>query len=127
MTCILLIVAALEARQLAHLNDLAHDLGMDVLVEVHDAEELATALTIPNRLIGINNRNLHTFDTRLETTYELLEQIGDDRIVVTESGIHTAEHVQSMRNHHVDSFLVGEAFMRAEDPGARLAELFFTK
>jgi indole-3-glycerol phosphate synthase len=125
--CILLIVAALEAKQLAHLNDLAHSLGMDVLVEVHDADELATALTIPNRLIGINNRNLHTFDTRLETTYELLEHIGDDRIVVTESGIHTAEHVQSMRNHQVDSFLVGEAFMRAEDPGARLAELFFTK
>jgi indole-3-glycerol phosphate synthase len=98
---------------------------MDVLVEVHDAEELATALTIPNRLIGINNRNLHTFDTRLETTYELLESIGDDRIVVTESGIHAAEHVRSMREHQVDSFLVGEAFMRAEDPGQKLAELFF--
>ena len=125
--CILLIVAALEAEQLAHLNDLAHSLGMDVLVEVHDAEELTTALTIPNRLIGINNRNLHTFDTRLETTYELLAHIGNDRIVVTESGIHTAEHVASMREHQVDSFLVGEAFMRAEDPGKRLAELFFTK
>jgi indole-3-glycerol phosphate synthase len=125
--CILLIVAALEIKQLARLNDLAHTLGMDVLVEVHDAEELTAALTIPNRLIGINNRNLHTFDTRLETTYELLEQIGDDRIVVTESGIHSIDHVQSMRQHNVDSFLVGEAFMRAEDPGQRLAELFFTE
>jgi indole-3-glycerol phosphate synthase len=124
--CILLIVAALEIKQLAHLNDLAHTLGMDGLVEVHDAEELTAALTIPNRLIGVNNRNLHTFDTRLDATYELLEQIGDDRIVVTESGIHTIEHVQTMRQHNVDSFLVGEAFMRAEDPGQKLAELFFT-
>lgn len=123
--CILLIVAALDAAQLAKLNDLAHTLGMDVLVEVHDAQELATALTIPNRLIGINNRNLHTFDTRLQTTYDLLEKIGSDRIVVTESGIHTAEHVQAMRERNVNSFLVGEAFMRAENPGKRLAELFF--
>ncbi|MFT7387105.1 MAG: indole-3-glycerol phosphate synthase [Candidatus Endobugula sp.] len=124
--CILLIVAALDIKQLAHLNDLAQTLGMDVLIEVHDAEELTAALTIPNRLIGINNRNLHTFDTRLETTYELLEQVGDERIVVTESGIHTLEHVRSMRQHNVDSFLVGEAFMRVEDPGQKLAELFFT-
>lgn len=123
--CILLIVAALEAKKLAHLNDLAYDLGLDVLVEVHDLVELETALHIPNRLIGINNRNLHTFDTRLETTYELLQHIGSDRIVVTESGIHTADDVMAMRDHQVNSFLVGEAFMRAEDPGVRLAELFF--
>lgn len=123
--CILLIVAALDVAKLTTLNDLAQTLGMDVLVEVHDAQELEAALTIPNRLIGINNRNLHTFETSLNTTYDLLEKIGDDRIVVTESGIHTVEHVQAMREHRVNSFLVGEAFMRADDPGQRLAELFF--
>lgn len=123
--CILLIVAALNADTLKRLNTLAHELGMDVLVEVHDAQELAIALELPNRLIGINNRNLHTFETRLQTTFELLEQIGDERIVVTESGIHTPEHVQIMRDHHVDSFLVGEAFMRAENPGEQLENMFF--
>ncbi|MGS2717168.1 indole-3-glycerol phosphate synthase TrpC [Eionea flava] len=123
--CILLIVAALDVVKLTTLNDLAQTLGMDVLVEVHDSQELETALTIPNRLIGINNRNLHTFETSLNTTYDLLEKIGDDRIVVTESGIHTLEHVQAMREHRVNSFLVGEAFMRADDPGQRLAEMFF--
>ena len=122
--CVLLIAAALEANLLKHLNALAHELGMDVLVEVHDAQELSLALELPNRLIGINNRNLHTFDTTLDTTYRLLEQIGDDRIVVTESGIHTHEDVLAMREHNVNSFLVGEAFMRAQDPGERLADLF---
>ena len=122
--CILLIVAALDAATLTSLNNLAQELGMDVLVEVHNAEELALALTVPNRLIGINNRNLHTFETRLETTYELLESIGDDRIIVTESGIHTTDHVQAMRDHQVNSFLVGEAFMRADDPGEQLAAMF---
>ncbi len=122
--CILLIVAALEAEKLAELNDLAHSLGMDVLVEVHDGDELTVGLEVPNRLIGINNRNLHTFDTRLENTYDLLARIGDDRIVVTESGIHTPEHVQMMREHQVNSFLVGEAFMRADDPGQQLAAMF---
>lgn len=122
--CILLIVAALDAATLTSLNNLAQELGMDVLVEVHNAEELALALTLPNRLIGINNRNLHTFETRLETTYELLESIGDDRIIVTESGIHTTDHVQAMRDHQVNSFLVGEAFMRADDPGEQLAAMF---
>lgn len=123
--CILLIVAALEAKKLKELNDLAHSLGMDVLVEVHNAEELAIALELPNRLIGINNRNLHTFETSLNNTYDLLDSIGSERIIVTESGIHTTEHVESMRAHQVNSFLVGEAFMRADDPGQQLAAMFF--
>jgi indole-3-glycerol phosphate synthase len=122
--CILLIVAALDDERLAQLLDLAHGLGMDVLVEVHDGEELERALRLPAPLIGINNRNLRTFETRLDTTLELLERIPPDRLVVTESGIHTAEDVALMRRHQVHAFLVGEAFMRAEDPGARLAELF---
>jgi indole-3-glycerol phosphate synthase len=122
--CVLLIVAALDRVQLKQLNSLAMELGMDVLVEVHDAQELSLALELPNRLIGINNRNLHTFDTTLETTFQLLDYIDQERIVVTESGIHTPEDVQAMRNRAVNTFLVGEAFMRASDPGIRLAELF---
>ncbi|MFT5118697.1 MAG: indole-3-glycerol phosphate synthase [Kiritimatiellia bacterium] len=122
--CILLIVAALDAQTLKRLNDLAHGLGMDVLVEVHNAEELSLALELPNRLIGINNRNLHTFETNLETTYALLTQISDERIIVTESGIHTLEQVQAMRDNNINSFLVGEIFMRAEDPGEKLAAMF---
>ena len=121
--CILLIVAALDAVQLSALNTLANDLGMDVLVEVHNSEELDIALTLPNRLIGINNRNLHTFETSLNTTYDLLEKI-DDRIIVTESGIHTIDDVSDMRQRGVNSFLVGEAFMRADDPGAQLIAMF---
>lgn len=123
--CILLIVASLDDQQLKKLNDLAHDLGMDVLIEVHDAAELERALQVPNRLIGINNRNLRTFEVSLDTTLDLLKQIPDDRIVVTESGIHAADDVKLMRNHAVNAFLVGEAFMRVDDPGAKLAELFF--
>lgn len=122
--CILLIVAALEDARLAELLGLAHELGMDVLVEVHDGEELERALRLPAPLIGINNRNLRTFETSLETTLDLLERIPADRLVVTESGIHTPEDVALMRRHQVHAFLVGEAFMRADDPGARLAELF---
>ena len=91
--CILLIVAALNSERLHALNNLALQLGMDVLVEVHNAEELTLARELPNRLIGINNRNLHDFSTSLDTTYELLKSISDDKIIVTESGIHTAEHV----------------------------------
>jgi indole-3-glycerol phosphate synthase len=121
---ILLIVACLEDRQLCELNELAHHLGMDVLIEVHDAEELERALRVENRLIGINNRNLRTFEVSLDTTLDLLSQIPQDRIVVTESGILRHEDVALMREHGVNAFLVGEAFMRAEDPGARLAELF---
>jgi len=122
--CILLIVACLEDAQMRELNDLAHELGMDVLVEVHDAEELDRALPLGNRLIGINNRNLRTFEVGLDTTLQLLGRIPGDRIVVTESGIHTPADVRLMRDHDVHAFLVGEAFMRADDPGEKLAELF---
>ncbi|MBI5039860.1 MAG: indole-3-glycerol phosphate synthase TrpC [Gammaproteobacteria bacterium] len=122
--CILLIVAALADAQMAELAEVAAQLGMDVLVEVHDANELERALRLPCRMIGINNRNLRTFEMRLETTVELLKQIPDDRLVVTESGIHTQADVKLMRNHKVHAFLVGEAFMKADDPGERLAELF---
>jgi indole-3-glycerol phosphate synthase len=122
--CILLIVSALEDAQMEELMRLAHELGMDVLVEVHDAEELQRALRLDTRLIGINNRNLRTFETSLNTTLDLLDEIADDRIVVTESGILTPDDVQLMRDHQVNAFLVGEAFMRADDPGAELAALF---
>lgn len=122
--CILLIVAALDDTQLADLTGLAQHLGMDVLVEVHDAAELERALTLHTPLIGINNRNLRTFETRLETTLELLDRIPADCIVVTESGIHTPDDVARLRASGVHAFLVGETFMRATDPGARLTELF---
>nr|WP_010133417.1 indole-3-glycerol phosphate synthase TrpC [Microbulbifer agarilyticus] len=122
--CILLIAACLDDAQLTSLNDLAQELGLDVLVEVHDRQELERALKLPNRLIGINNRNLHTFEVQLETTFSLLGMIPDDRIVVTESGIHTTDDVAAMRGHNVDTFLVGEAFMREKEPGRRLMELF---
>jgi len=122
--CILLIVAALSDSQLNELASLAMQLKMDVLVEVHDAEELVRALSLDLPLIGINNRNLRSFDTSLDTTLSLLAQIPDDRIVVTESGIHTPADVARMRAHNVNAFLVGEAFMKAEDPGDKLRELF---
>ena len=122
--CILLIVAALADRQMHELSGLARSLGMDVLVEVHDGDELARALTLETRLIGINNRNLRTFETSLDVTLGLLDRIPSNRIVVTESGIHDRADVARMRQHQVHAFLVGEAFMRADDPGARLAELF---
>jgi indole-3-glycerol phosphate synthase len=122
--CILLIAAALDDAQLAQLNALAHELGMDVLIEVHNAEELQRILPLGNRLVGINNRNLHNFETSLDNTFSLLAQIDENRIVVTESGIHCAADVAAMRQHNVDAFLVGEAFMRAAEPGEKLAELF---
>jgi len=122
--CILLIVACLTDRQLADLNALAMKLGMDVLIEVHDAEELERALKVPNPMIGINNRNLRSFDVSLQTTLDLLASISDDRLVVTESGIHAPEDVALMREHNVNAFLVGEAFMRADEPGEKLAALF---
>ena len=122
--CILLIVAALDDDSLAGLLNLAHQMQMDVLMEVHDATELERALATGARLIGINNRNLRTFETSLSTTLDMLGRIPGDRIVVTESGIHTREDVQLMRDHNVHTFLVGEAFMRADDPGEKLAELF---
>lgn len=123
--CILLIVAALGDAQMAELNGLANHLGMDVLIEAHDAEELERALMVSPSLVGINNRDLRTFDVSLGTTLDLLEQIPDDCLVVTESGILTTADVALMRDKDVNAFLVGEAFMRAEDPGARMRELFF--
>jgi indole-3-glycerol phosphate synthase len=122
--CVLLIVSALETPKLKELNALALEIGLDVLVEVHDEKELDIALDLPNKLIGINNRNLHTFDVTLDTTYKLLDKIGGERIVVTESGILAPADVHAMRAKNVNAFLVGEAFMRADDPGMALAEFF---
>jgi indole-3-glycerol phosphate synthase len=122
--CILLIVAALGDRAMQELEDAASELGLAVLVEAHDAEELERALLLKTPLIGINNRNLRTFETHLETTLGLLERIPNDRIVVTESGILAPQDVQRMRSRGVSCFLVGEAFMRAEDPGRELERLF---
>ena len=122
---ILLVVAALEDSALLELSELTISLGMDVLIEVHDRPELERALKLPVRLIGINNRNLRTFETSLQTTVGMLPQIPADRTVVTESGIHQPEDVALMREHNVHAFLVGEAFMSAPEPGAKLRELFF--
>jgi indole-3-glycerol phosphate synthase len=122
--CILLIVAALGLDAMREMEAIATGLGMAVLVEVHDGAELDPALQLAAPLIGINNRNLRTFETRLETTIDLLDRIPAGRIVVTESGILAPEHVATMRTHGVHAFLVGEAFMRAQDPGAELARLF---
>ena len=124
--CILLIVAILKINRMRELEAAATDLGMSVLVEVHDADELERALLLETPLIGINNRNLRTFETRLEVTLGLLEKIPAGRVVVTESGILQPSHVSLMRENKVDCFLVGEAFMRAEDPGVELARLFGT-
>lgn len=123
--CILLIVAALDDAQLHGLYQLALSLGMDVLVEVHDRAELERTLPLHAPLIGINNRNLRTFATSLDTSIDLLPYVPADTLLVTESGIHTPADVQRMRGHHIHAFLVGEAFMRADDPGAALQALFF--
>ncbi len=122
--CILLIVAALDRAALLDLEAQAYALGMAVLVEVHDARELDLALELRTPLVGVNNRNLRTFETRLDTTLGLLERIPADRVVVTESGIATPDDVVRMRDSGVHAFLVGEAFMRAPDPGAELSRLF---
>ncbi len=122
---VLLIVAALADTQLRELMQTATALGLDVLVEVHDRAELERALELPTPMIGINNRNLHTFETRLATTLELLPHIPADRLVITESGIHTLADVALMRAANVQAFLVGESFMRAVEPGEKLRELFF--
>ena len=122
--CILLIVAALDDSQLASLHARARELGMATLAEVHDAAELEQALRLEGALIGINNRNLRTFDVDLETTIELVPRVPASRLVVTESGILTPADVARLRSHGVHAFLVGEAFMRAADPGAALASLF---
>ncbi len=122
--CVLLIVAALEDDRMRDLEACAHSLGMDVLVESHDAAELERALALSTALMGINNRNLRTFEVSLDTTLGLLPSISDERLVVTESGIRVPENVRVMRAAGVNAFLVGEAFMRAPDPGAELARLF---
>ncbi len=123
--CILLIAACLTDSEMRELETLAHRLGMAVLVEIHDADELTRALALKTPLIGINNRNLRNFETRLETTLDLLPQIPQDRLVITESGVLSNADVTRMRSAGVHAFLVGEAFMRATDPGAELKRLFF--
>jgi indole-3-glycerol phosphate synthase len=122
--CILLIVAALDDATMVALERIALDLGMAVLVEIHDAGELQRALKLQTPLLGINNRNLRTFETRLETTLDLLDAIPSDKLIVTESGILGVADVERMREAGVEVFLVGEAFMRAADPGEALAVLF---
>jgi len=124
--CILLIVAALEDQLLSELYQLSSELGMDTLVEVHDLSELERALCLELNMVGINNRNLRTFETQLSTTLDLLDQIPPDCMVVTESGIHGSEDVKLMRDHGVSGFLVGEAFMRADEPGDELQALFYS-
>ena len=123
--CVLLIVAALEDGQMAELADVAKSQNLDVLVEVHDGAELERALRLDTPLLGINNRNLHTFELSLETTLDLLPRIPRDRLAVTESGILHRADVELMEINQVYAFLVGEAFMRAEQPGLELQRLFF--
>ena len=122
--CILLIAACLDDAQMAELEAMARSLDMAVLVEVHDAPELQRALKLKTPLVGINNRNLRTFEVTLETTLSLMKDVPADRLLVTESGILQSSDVQTMREAHVHAFLVGEAFIRAPDPGKALAELF---
>lgn len=123
--CILLIVSALSDAQMQELNQCALELGMDVLVEVHDEAEFERAMDLPPNILGINNRNLHTFDLSLDTTFDLLPKVPEGTLLVTESGILGPNDVKAMRDKNVHSFLVGETFMRADDPGAHLKRLFF--
>lgn len=123
--CILLIAACLTRNQLQELEGIAHEIGLDVLVEVHDGAEMDDALTLRTPLVGINNRNLHTFEVSLETTFNLHQRISADRLTITESGIMTRDDVEAMTRRGIYGFLVGESFMRADDPGTRLRELFF--
>ena len=123
--CILLIVAGLSDGQLAELSGIALQLGLDVLVEVHDIDELERAIQVPAPLLGINNRSLRTFEVSLETTLSLQGAVPRDRRLVTESGIHTADDVARMRAAGIEAFLVGEAFMREPDPGQALRRMFF--
>ena len=124
--CILLIAAALDLARMQELESVAHELGMAVLIEVHDAAELASALALRTPLIGINNRDLRSFETRLATTLDLLPRIPPERMVITESGIRTSADVALMRANGVHAFLVGEAFMRAAEPGIELERIFIT-
>ena len=123
--CILIIVSACSDMLMQDLVAAANDCGLDVLVEVHNREELERGLMLRTPLIGINNRNLHTFETTLDTTLGLLPDVFHDRTVITESGIHSVDDVQLMRKNNVNAFLVGEAFMKAENPGKELQSLFF--
>jgi indole-3-glycerol phosphate synthase len=122
--CILLIAACLDDAQMADLEAVAHSLDMAVLVEVHDRAELERALKLKTRLVGINNRNLRTFEVSLQTTLDMLPDVPKGRLLVTESGILSREDVERMRDADVHAFLVGEAFMRAKEPGLALAQLF---
>ena len=122
--CILLIASVLDASEMSHFGELTHSLGMDVLIEVHSQNELGTALELPFGLIGINNRNLHTFETTLSTSIELCQSVPQDRVVVSESGIHTREDVAQLRRAGINAFLVGESLMKSDDPGATLNGLF---
>lgn len=122
--CVLLIVAALDSSVLRSLHETAVSIGMDVLVEVHDEAELEVALSLDNQMVGINNRNLHTFDVSLENTYRLLDKIPKDRLIITESGINSRNDVMAMRDKNVHAFLVGEAFMRCKEPGQELRKYF---
>lgn len=123
--CILLIASILDDNSLESLNNYAKTFDLDVLLEVHNEEELDRAMIISDCLIGINNRNLHTFETDLETSIKLAEKIPADRFVITESGIHTRADVQRMMEHNIFGFLVGESFMAAESPGEKLKEIMF--
>ncbi len=122
--CILLIVAALADSQMQELSEVAKEQGMDVLVEAHDRQELERALHIDTPLIGINNRDLRSFETSLQTTLELKGMLPEERIIITESGIHTKQDVQLMLENAVYTFLIGEAFMKADSPGQKMRELF---
>ena len=122
--CILLIVTALPLDLMQELEEITHSLGMNVLVEVHNQEELDLALQLKTPLLGINNRNLKTFDVSLDTTFDLIKNISSDKIIVTESGIFTSNDVKLMQDRHVNTFLIGEAFMRESDPGHSLKTLF---
>lgn len=122
--CVLLIVAILDDSTLKALYEQARELGMDVLVEVHTEAELERALVLEHAILGINNRDLHSFSVDLDTSCRLRQQVPADRLVITESGIHTQEQIQLMQDHDINAFLVGEAFMRAEDPGQALHSLF---
>lgn len=125
--CVLLIVAALDRATLHDLATYAEQLSLDVLVEVHDAAELELALELATPLVGINNRNLHTFETSLETSYALAASVPENKVVITESGIHSADDVKQMTDRDIFGFLVGESFMRAEKPGAMLRQMMFAR
>lgn len=125
--CVLLIAACLTKDQMQELEGIAHEIGLDVLVEVHNSQEMDDALTLSTPLMGINNRDLHSFEVSLDTTFNLHQRIGAERMAITESGIMTRKDVENMTGHGIYGFLVGESFMRAPDPGEKLQELFFPR